>query len=252
MSSIVGKILAGAGAAAAVIVAIIVADKQNKRNHYDQNGYNTQGYDREGFDKDGFNKKGFDRDGYDRSGFNQDGFDKEGYNREGLDRRGFDRSGFNARGFDKSGFNADGYDWKGFDSQGYNADGIDRSGNTKKYYAIKIHEMEENSRTAKEQMNLYRFPYALRDIRVGLERGVKAILAHKLGKGYEDNSLNDNLTVCSRNKIFDQDFTEKIHSAKTHCNDTSHEDCEKTHEQVYFCRAVLNELIDELKRVTDV
>lgn len=69
--------------------------------------------------------------------------------------------------------------------------------------------MEENSRTAKEQMNLYRFPYALRDIRVGLERGVKAILAHKLGKGYEDNSLNDNLTVCSRNKIFDQDFTEK-------------------------------------------
>lgn len=101
--------------------------------------------------------------------------------------------------------------------------------------------------TAQLQMKMRNFPYALRDIRIGIEKGVKCVICHKLGDRYCDSNLNRNIDTCSRNSVFDNDFTNKLHSARNHCNDTAHDNCEKTYDQVYFAHKVLEEVTEYLK-----
>lgn len=218
---------------------------------FGRDGYNSSGYNRSGFDREGFDKKGFDQTGFNKSGFDRHGYDKEGYNSSGYNRRGFNREGRDIRGFDVQGFDVDGFNRFGYDQFGYDRKGNDISGHSRNYYRTKVSEMQENSQSAHKQMKSGEFAYALRDIRVGLEKGIKAVLAHSYGNGCEGNTLNQNLEICSYKRIFDQEFISKLHEAKNHCNDLAHEDCDKEYNQVHFCYKVLEELTSELIKMTD-
>lgn len=228
----VWKILSGLG-----LSGILggVYNEYDKRHRYKADGYNRLGYDRNGFDRAGFDKKGYNKAGYNIHGFNKDGYDSEGYREDGFSHEGYNRDGFNRSGYNR---------------QGYKENGKDRSGNEKAYYEKKVAEMQENIRNAYLQMSNSQYAYALRDIRVGIEKGIKAILAHEIGKGYENNRLDSNIRVCSQKKVLNQDFINKLYSAKLHCNDALHDDCKKEYNQVYFCYKVLEELTDELKQRT--
>ena len=220
------------------------------RHIYDEDGYNGLGYNRDGYDRNGFDQDGYNHEGYNRNGYNRSGFDHDGFNQEGYNSRGYDRNGYNRYGYDAKGFDIHGFDHSGYDRLGYNRDGLDRSRNDRNIYASIIIQMEANQTKAYHQLNAHEFRYALSDIRVGIESGIKAILAHKLGKGYETNTLDRNIGVCESHRLFDQEFIEKLYGAKNHCNAPLHGDVEKTVDQVFFCYKVLCEVTDELKLAT--
>ena len=182
--------------------------------------------------------------------YGENGFNRLGRDRMGYDRNGHDKSGYNKSEYDREEYDCEGFDRKGYDYQGYDRSGNDRSGHSKIYYTRKIQEMRENCDSAHREMKEYHFEYALRDIRVGIEKGVKAALAHTLGKGYENNTLKQNIDICSQKNIFPNDFVEKLKGAKNHCNASAHEDCDKEYNQVYFCYKVLRELTDSLQKKT--
>ena len=230
--------------------ALGIANEVDKHINYGEDGFNRLGRDRMGYDRNGYDKSGYDRQGYNKSGYDREGYDRSGYNVDGFDRNRYNREGRNSRGFDKNGYDCEGFDRKGYDYQGYDRSGNDRSGHSKVYYTRKIQEMRENCDSAHRQMKDNHFEYALRDIRVGIEKGVKAALAHTLGKGYENNTLNQNIDICSRKNIFPNDFVEKLKGAKKHCNASAHEDCDKEYNQVHFCYKVLRELTDVLQKKT--
>ena len=239
------SILVGFGSAIGLI------NEVDKRVRYRDDGFNRLGRDRMGYDREGYDCDGYDKEGYNRAGFNREGYDRSGYNADGFDRNRYNREGRDFRGFDKQGYDYEGFDRKGYDYQGYDRVGLDRSGHSKDYYMRKTQEMLGNSKSALRQMKDKHFEYALRDIRVGIEKGIKLTLAHKLGKGYENNKLNYNIDICSQNNIFTPDFIGELKSAKNHCNDAAHEDCEKEYGQVFFCYRVLEELIEELQKNTN-
>lgn len=222
----------------------------DKRLRYKADGFNRMGFDREGYDRDGYDKDGFDHQGFDRNGFDRNGYDAEGYDRSGFDIRRYDRNGRDRYGFDRNGLDAEGYDRNGYDSEGYSRNGEDRGGHDKSYYANRVTQMEENQRTAYEQLKAHNFRYALSDIRVGIEHGIKDVLSHKVGKGYENNKLDFNIGVCEKKKVMEQEFIEKLYSAKSHCNLLLHENSERTFEQVFFCYKVLCETTDAVKDIT--
>lgn len=235
-----------------IVAAGFGLNELDKRVRYRQDGYNRLGFNREGFDANGYDKNGFDRDGYNVNGFDKDGFDRNGFNKSGYDHRGYDREGRDAQGFDIDGYDIDGFTRLGFDRHEYKKDGTDRSGNNREYYEKVVASITDDGQRAYTQMRGNQFYYALRDIRVGIEKAVNATLAHKLGKGYDKNRLDYNLGICSRYGIFDQDFIDKLYSAKSHCNDTAHNDTEKTYNQVYFCYKVLEEILERLKGKTNL
>ena len=236
----------GLGAAGAVIT-FFGGKAWVDRNIYNHDGYNNLGFNRSGFDREGYDHDGYNLEGYNRAGYNKSGFDREGYNNEGYNARGYDRNGYNRYGYNEKGFDINGFDHSGYDELGYNRNGYDRSGNDISVYGDIISHMEANKQSSFVQLNTHQFRYALSDIRVGIENGIKAFLAHKLGKGYENNSLDYNIGVCEKNRFFTQDFIEKLYSAKKHCNDILHEDVEKNVDQVYFSYKVLCELTEELR-----
>jgi len=239
-----------------------------KKYHFDTEGYNSlgfdrYGYDREGYDANGYNKQGFNRAGYDKEGFGYDGynargFDKYGYDREGYDADGYnrqrlDRDGMNIFGYDVHGFDRDGFDRKGYDKQGYNVNGFDRAERDREAYRRIVSEIKSlDLDKAYEQMKDGNYRYALSDIRVGIETGIKTILGHLRGSEYEENSLAYNIDVCERGEVFDEDFIDKLRSAKCHCNDPLHINVDKEHRQVHFCYKVLEELIEQIETITDI
>lgn len=241
MIGIVGGVASVAGVAELV-----------KRYKYDDEGYNGLGYDRDGYNREGYDKHGYDKEGYNSAGFDKHGYGRDGYNSDGYNRRGYDRAGYDKRGFNEQGFNAAGYNRSGYDRFGYDMNGNDISGHSRNYYKSKVSEILDNCQSAHKQMKSGEFSYALRDIRVGLEKGIKAILAHACGSGYDGNTLNRNLEICSYKKLLDEEFISKLHSAKNHCNDVAHEDYDKEYNQVHFCYKVLEELAATLKELTDV
>ena len=255
-------VLAGTIAVSFGIEALI------KRYVFDPDGYNAMGYDRDGYDRDGFNKEGFDSEGYnrlgydhkgyDRDGYDQEGFDRSGYNREGYSRKGFDRSGYDHTGrdrygLDKKGYDASGFDREGYDVQGYNRNGVDRAGKSRSEYIKDVEEITElNLRKAYIQMQNHEFAYALRDIRVGLQKCIEDIIEHTAGTKRKYSTLDENISFCVINKVFTPDYSEKIRSAKQHCNDTLHENCEKEYNQVYFCYKILDEVLIRLQETTGI
>lgn len=224
----------------------------DKRFHYMADGYNRMGFDRDGYDRDGYDKDGFNRQGFDRDGFDRKGYDAEGYDRNGFDINRYDRNGRDKYGYDRNGIDTEGYDRDGYDSKGYDKNGQDRAGHDKQYYANRVTLMEKNIGTARVQLRVDNFRYALSDIRVGIEQGVKDILSHKVGKGYESNRLDYNIGICEKKKIMEQEFIEKLYSAKNHCNLPLHEDIEKNRNQVYFCWQVLREITEDVKNMTGI
>lgn len=143
---------------------------------------------------------------------------------------------------------------KEFDSKGYNIKGLDRSNYSREYYSRIVSEMIGKHDTAYRQMKLDNYNYALHDIRIGIEMGIKASLAHKLGKGYEDNWLRINIKICLEHEIFTKEFIKKIQSAVGHCNDVLHyndpERSVKEYRQVHFCYKVLEELTEQVRNLT--
>ena len=248
-SNIIKRIIIAVLGGTAIGIGVNEADKHF---HYYADGYNRLGYDREGYDRDGYNSSGYDKEGFDRNGFDEFGYDRYGYNSKGFDCRGYDKNGRDSKGYDRSGYDVEGYTRKGFDKQGYDRNGFDKSGHTHGYYNKVVLEIKNRNIEAHKQMKIGKYEYALHDIRIGIEKGVKAVLAHAVGKGYEDNKLFDNINICKDHRVFELEFIEKLHSARIHCNDTSHEDCDKEYGQVYFCYKVLEELIEKLKDISAI
>lgn len=207
-------------------------------------------YDRLHFGSDGFNGKGFDREGYDREGFNREGFNREGFDRRGFDRRGYDVEGYNRQGFDKNGFDREGYDRAGYARDGFNIDGYDRAGNDRSYYEQSVQRIEGYVREAKEQRRNGRngskdaYVYALIQVRKGLERGMKCIYAHNMGRKGEREKLAFLIDECAG--YLDSEMLEKLYSAKEHCNSSAHDEegnaVPKSDGQVTFCIKTLEEL----------
>ena len=243
-----GWIKLGFGLVGAIVTAI-GGKAWADRHIYNDEGYNALGFDRNGYDCNGYDKEGFNAHGFNRYGYDRSGYDAEGYDAEGYNASGYNILGFNRYGYDRTGRDADGYDRSGYDLHGYNRSGVDRSGNSAAYYEQRISDMIDNQHSSYRQLQDNNFRYALSDIRVGIEHGIKDILAHRLGKGYENKKLDYNIGICERNKLMEQDFIEKIYSAKSHCNLLLHENCARTFEQVYFCYKVLCEVTDEERMV---
>ena len=208
------------------------------------------------YDKDGYNKHGFDKDGYDRKGFDRDGFDCEGYDHEGFDKSGFNRFGVDREGYNRNGFDRDGYDRSGKDRQGYyksgyNSEGLDRGGKSFDYYNEELQKIEDILKKAHGQMKNGEFGYALHDIRIGLEKGVKCIITHWKGDSFIKEKLDDNITVCKSCALLPRDFIEELYDAKNHCNPLQHDtDVQKDYGQVHFTYKVLEELSDKIKVLT--
>ena len=204
-----------------VTLVIGVGIKKVYDNYFfNEDGFNNNGYNHKGFDRNGFDKKRLDSGGYDANGFNMQGYDREGYNSRGYNFSGYDRNNRNQLGYDKNGYDINGYDRNGYNSDGYNLSEIDCSGYGREYYTKKLLEMSHLLKSSHSQMKAGKFPYALRDIRVGLEKGVKCIIEHKKGSKRCAENLYKNIDICSRYALLDEDFIQKLHNAKNHCNDT--------------------------------
>lgn len=218
---------------------------------YNEDGFNNRGFNREGYDRDGYDKDGYNSAGYDRNGRDKDGYDKEGYDVAGYDVAGYDRDGRDRRGYDRRGYDKEGYDEDGFNSQGYKSNGLDCSDYGKEYYMQKIKEAKELLQSAAREMKRGELPYALHDIRIGLEKCIKCIIEHRIGEEYCEGTLHHNIEVCSEHELFSDAFIEKLMSAKNHCNDAQHDsDIEKGYNQVYFSYKVLEEVLELLERRT--
>lgn len=195
-------------------------------------------YNKFHYDEDGFNLFGFDKEGYDRNGY-----DKSGYDRQGYDQSGYDKTGFNQSGFDKEGF-----DQSGYDKNGYNKSGLDKGNLSVNDYRKILFEMNELHNKAYNQMKKGDYGYALHDIRIGLEKGVKCVISHLIGSFNMNNSLDDNITICKNSGLLERDFVEKLYNAKRHCNDAQHDsNVKKEYNQVYFSYKVFEELVEKVQ-----
>lgn len=180
---------------------------------------------------------------YDENGYDKDGYDRNGYDRNGYDKNGYNRNGYNIDGYDKSGYNIFGYNRNGYDRNGYDKDGYDRSYNSRDFYLKEYNEINNLLDRAKKQMKNSEFSYALHDIRIGLEKGVKCVISHLCAEEFQKNTLDDNITYCKYNNLLERDFIERLYSAKNHCNSLQHDnDCTKSYNQVHFAYKVLEEL----------
>lgn len=235
------------------VVTVVTAVGTYVYNNFrrDEDGYNKQGFDKDGYDRNGYNKKGFDCKGYDREGFDCDGYDREEYDKSGFNRFGLDREGYNKQGFDKEGYDRFGKDQQGYYKSGYNSEGLDRSGKSFDFYNEELQKIDDILKKAHGQMKSGEFGYALHDIRIGLEKGVKCIIIHWKGDSCIKKELDGNITVCKRDTLLPRDFIEELYDAKNHCNPLQHDaEIQKDYGQVYFTYKVLEELSNKIKGFT--
>lgn len=231
ISSLV-KWIAGIGSVAVGASGLYLFFGNKKDAQEAQNQKITPLYDDDGYDADGFNKYGYDRDGFDRDGYDRSGLNQDGYNRAGY-KNGFDRSGHNRCGYLKT---------------GYNDLGLDVSGKRTAFYFQEVGRMNDQITRAKKQMDIREFDYALNDIRVGIEIGVKNLIRHYLGEGKIHDNLYDNLSICKR--YLPSNFYDRLQSARHHCSPTQHDTEErgnKNYNQVYFAWKTLEEFRDYLQ-----
>lgn len=248
----IGKIviiIIGAALLIGAIAGIIKVRKSiYKKNHFDKDGFNLLGFDKDGFDRNGYNNKGYNRYGFDSSGYDKNGFNQYGFDKDGYDRFGFNKKGYNRKGYDRTGYDKYGYNQNGYDKNGYNKNGLDKSDFSIDYYRDVLFEMKKLHSKAYEQMRKCAYGYALHDIRIGLEKGVKCVISHLMGIPNMNSSLDDNITICKRYGLLDREFVEKLYDAKNHCNDAQHDNnIKKEYNQVYFSYKVLEELIEDVQ-----
>lgn len=186
-------------------------------------------------------------------GFDKKGFDGEGFNRDGFDRFGFDRNGCNRHGFNRDGFNCNGFDRAGYDKNGYNASGTDRAGRDRKYYSDRASQIIGLANKAHEQMKQCEFPYALHDIREGLECAIQCLIWHWKGESSYKGKLSKDVKTCER--YLGKEMSGKVRRAINHCNDTQHFNepatHEKTYDQVHFCYMTLLETADMVRNLSE-
>ncbi len=240
-------IVLGAG----LVIIIIIRGKTWLDHHiYIKDGYNKLGYDRNGFDRDGYDQYGYNIKGFNREGYNKKGYDVDGYNKEGLNEFGLNREQYERR--TKMYGNPNVYNILGYNYLGYDRNGLDEGENDKNYYVKVVSNLELKQNSAYRQLNEHEFRYALSDIRVGLEMGVKAILDHRsspnIKKLYENSQLDYMIGFCEKTRLVKKELAQKLYSAKKHCNDILHGDSEKNVDQVFFCYKVLCELTETLKK----
>ena len=225
---------------------------------FDKNGYDRERYDENGYNQSGFDKNGYDKEGYDERGYNQSGFDKNGYDREGYDESGYDQSGFDKNGLDeygcdKTGYDKNGYNKYGFDKYGFDKAGYDQRGNGRDYYTCEYDKILSFMKKAKNQMKQGEFGYASHDIRIGLEIGVKCVIAH-FNRDYDlEQTLDKNISYCKYHELFDEDFIEQLYDAKNHCNPLQHDnDEEKNYGQLHFSYKTLERLSEYVFPLTAI
>ena len=220
---------------------------------FDKNGYDREGYDENGYNQSGFDKNGYDKEGYDERGYNQSGFDKNGYDREGYDESGYDQSGFDKNGLDEYGCDKTGYDKNGYNKYGFDKYGYDQRGNGRDYYTCEYDKILSFMKKAKNQMKQGEFGYASHDIRIGLEIGVKCVIAH-FNRDYDlEQTLDKNISYCKYHELFDEDFIEQLYDAKNHCNPLQHDnDEEKNYGQLHFSYKTLERLSEYVFPLTAI
>lgn len=210
-TSLLLKLIAGIATAAAGAGGIFYfVTKDSDEKETDDKGTSVHEkkqiiYDADGFDVDGFDKNGYDREGYDREGFNRHRLDRDGYNKAGY-KNGFDRTGHNRYGFLRTGYNDAGFDVSGLDTP---------------FYFNEVSRMTDQIARAKKQMDINEFDYALNDIRVGLEIGVKSFIRHYPGEKKLRGTLYDDLKGCR--KYLPENFYDRLQSARHQCSPTQHD-----------------------------
>lgn len=200
-----GKIIA-LTATAVVSTATALGKKIYDNKHYDKDGYNAKGYD----------KEGYSRYGYDKNGYNKDGYNKEGYNKYGYDISGYEKNGY------------------------------DIHLNKRSYYRQKVIEMRSCLDKAYRQMARTHFNSAMQYIGTEMETALKCILFHWSGNHTADeinsNTLESNISLCEKNYIFNDEFTEKLNALKKSiCNNSGSieynqvNSCYRTFDELIFC-----------------
>jgi len=159
-------------------------------------------------------------------------------------------------GFNSFGYDIYGYDMNGYDRYGYDMNKMDRSSLSFEFYANQYLEMKGLLNKAYQQIKKEEFDYALRDIRIGLEKGIKCVIYHWKGKSYLQDSLDKNITFCKCFNLLAIDFIKKLYNVKNYCNlsqhDTNHDiNAEKEYNQIYSAYGVLEEFMSIVKQFTN-
>ena len=224
-----------------------------KKFGYDKDGYNSSGFDKNGYDREGYDENGYNQSGFDKNGYDKEGYDERGYNQSGFDKNGYDREGYDESGYDQSGFDKNGLDEYGCDKTGYDKAGYDQRGNGRDYYTCEYDKILSFMKKAKNQMKQGEFGYASHDIRIGLEIGVKCVIAH-FNRDYDlEQTLDKNISYCKYHELFDEDFIEQLYDAKNHCNPLQHDnDEEKNYGQLHFSYKTLERLSEYVFPLTAI
>ena len=104
---------------------------------------------------------------------------------------------------------------------------------------------------ADSQINAGEYGYALQDIRIGLEIGVKCILSHYASESEISKQLAENITTCENKRLLSSDFAKMLKKASAICNKELHDTREyNTHNQVRFAFHSLEDLCQEIEKYT--
>lgn len=234
------------------------------REGYNKEGYNKEGYDKEGYDRDGYNKKGYDREGYDREGYrygydkegyDRDGYDREGYdkydydrkgygrdgyNKDGYDKRGYNKDGYNKKGYDRKGYDKDGYDKKGYDKKGYNKEGYDRAGYTDVELENFTKEIESIIKKASGEYRAGEYDDAVGHCRKALENIYQYYVEYK-DYDIDEPSFSQYIFACFNNGLITDDEANKLHEARKHANNGTHEIGQVSYDAAYFTLKITEE-----------
>lgn len=140
---------------------------------------------------------------------------------------------------------------KKYSNNGYDKHDIDRAGNTRSFYASRYEEIKGLSSQAKKHMDNHELRYALYDICLGLEIGIKSVILHLNGEDRSNKTLGSNIAYCQEYGLLKNDMIEKLYSAKNHCNEVQHDiGKQKEYNQVYFAYKVLEDMSEIIRGYT--
>lgn len=132
-----------------------------------------------------------------------------------------------------------------FNEKGFDSSGRDKARRTADYYVPEFNALKNDLPSIKKNIDQNEFRYVFADIRVDLERAIKLYLEHWNGS-YEGTKLYSLISECE--DYLDEEFINKLHSARIHCNEALHSPPKKKeHRHVYFCYKILEEMINEIK-----
>jgi len=140
-----------------------------------------------------------------------------------------------------------------YDVHGYSTDGLDMSGHTRDYYRCKMLELDQFVIMRAAELAKSRGALAARQtLQRGIEKCIRMILGHLYGKGFEDRSLADLLSVCERKKVFDQSFMSRLYQAVEYLTAERYANLSEANIQMRYCYLVLKELVEKYITIVDI